>query len=581
MAGGTLVDMLLRRAEEHPDAVAFGFLLDGEDSCVEMTYGDLAREAQRMASLLLEWCAPGSRAVLVYPPGLDFIAAFFGCLFAGVVAVPAYPPLQPGMTAAIQRFRGILRDAEAELVLTTAGYLALCEAEPLMGAAVDIQWLATDRRRPRVTDDWQQFDVQPDSVALIQYTSGTTGDPKGVVLRHDVLIANQRAIQCAMGLPGEHRAGVSWLPMYHDMGLIGFVMLPLFLGGPSYLMSPLHFLERPIRWLRAISRYGATISGAPNFAYELCLRRITAEDEEAAGLDLSSWMVAFTGSEPVRAAPLRRFADRFAARGLRREALYPCYGLAEASLLVTGSVPLAGMRTAWLDSVALGDGTVELATPDQPRAIEIVSSGRPPQGVEVVVVGKESGVPLPAGEVGEIWTRGPSVASGYWGQPEQTEATFRAVVPGRPGEPFLRTGDLGFLLADELYVTGRVKELMIVHGRNVYPQDIELTAQDADPRVRNGCGAAFGVIVGEFEEVALVQEVSATDEPTLRGLLRTIRHAIADAHGIRLAAIWLVPPRALPRTSSGKLKRGACRDVFLDRQIKPLVEWTDTALIAM
>jgi len=577
MDDGTLVDTLLRTAREQPDAVAFGFLTDGDDTCVEMTYRELATEARRIASLLLDRSAPGSRAVLVYPPGLDFIAGFFACLLAGVVAVPAYPPVPPGKEAAAQRFRGIVRGAAAELVLTTADYLAFRDADPLMRTVVDVPWLATDRRRLGAADDRREPDVRPDSVALIQYTSGATGDPKGVVLRHDALLANQRAIQCAMD-SSERTVGVSWLPMYHDMGLIGFVIHPLFLGIPSYLMSPLHFLERPIRWLRAISRYGATISGAPNFAYELCLRRITPQEEEAADLDLSSWMVAFIGSEPVRAAPLRRFADRFAARGLRREALYPCYGLAEASLLVTGSVPLAGLRTTWLDGVALGNGMVEPTTPDQPGAVEVVSSGRPPEGVEVAVIDRESGDPLPDGQVGEIWTRGPSVAAGYWGRPEQTEATFRALLPGRPAEPFLRTGDLGFLLVGELYVTGRAKELMIVHGRNVYPQDIELAAQDADSRVRNGCGAAFGIVVGESEEVALVQEVSATDEPTLRDLMRTIRHTVADAHGIRLAAICLVPPRALPRTSSGKLKRGACRDAFLDGRIKPLVEWLDTAL---
>jgi acyl-CoA synthetase (AMP-forming)/AMP-acid ligase II len=570
----TLGGLLLEVSAEKPNSIAFGFLNDGEDDLVELTYAELAAQALRVATLLADRLAPGSRAVLVYPPGLEFITAFFGCQLAGVVAVPAYPPAPPGMDASTLRLRRMTGDAGAEAVLTTTGYLAFRDATPQLASAVNVPWLVTDRRRSGDPDSWREAGAGPGALAMIQYTSGSTADPKGVALRHANLMANQRAIQRAMD-SSDRTVGVSWLPMYHDMGLIGFVIHPLFLGIPSYLMSPVHFLERPARWLRAISRFGATISGAPNFAYELCVKRIT--EPEKADLDLSSWRTAFTGSEHVQAAPLRRFAERFADRGLRASALYPCYGLAEASLLVTGSAPDRGMRTVLLDSQALGNGTAAPCGPDHPKPVEVVSSGRPPEWHEVIIVGPETGSSLPAGRVGEIWVRGPSVAGEYWNRPGETASTFRATLPDRGSEPFLRTGDLGFLLDGYLYLTGRAKEVMVVRGRNVYPQDVEVTAQQADSRARAGCGAAFAIEADGAEEVALVQEVSVSGDQELQEIVRKIRQAVSDAQAIRLAAIVLVPPRAIPRTSSGKLKRMACRTEYLDGEISPLAEWRHMA----
>jgi acyl-CoA synthetase (AMP-forming)/AMP-acid ligase II len=570
----TLGGLLLEVAAEKPDSIAFGFLADGEDELVELTYAELARQARRVAALLADRLAPGGRAVLVYPPGLEFITAFFGCQLAGVVAVPAYPPAPPGMDASTLRLRRIACDAGAEAVLTTTGYLAFRDATPELASAVKVPWLVTDSRRSGDPGSCPVPGADPGALAMLQYTSGSTADPKGVALRHANLMANQRAIQRAMD-SSDRTVGVSWLPMYHDMGLIGFVLHPLFLGIPSYLMSPVHFLERPARWLRAISRFRATISGAPNFAYELCVKRITEPEE--AGLDLSSWRTAFTGSEYVRAAPLRRFAERFAGRGMRASALYPCYGLAEASLLVTGSAPDAGLRTVLLDGQALGHGTAAPSGADHPRRVEVVSSGRPPEGHEVVIVGPEPEGPLPAGRVGEIWVRGPSVAGGYWNRPGETTSAFRATLPGRGPEQFLRTGDLGFLLDGELYVTGRAKEVMVVRGRNVYPQDVEVAAQQADSRARAGCGAAFAIEADGAEEVALVQEVSVSGDQELQEITRKIRQAVSEAQALRLAAIVLVPPRTLPRTSSGKLKRMACRAEYLDGEISPLAEWRHMA----
>jgi acyl-CoA synthetase (AMP-forming)/AMP-acid ligase II len=586
-AAQTLGNLLLEVSGEKPGSVAFGFLPDGEDECVELTYAELATQARRVASLLADRLAPGSRAILVYPPGLEFIAAFFGCQLAGVVPVPAYPPAPLGLDASVMRLRRIAADSGAEVVLTMTGYLAFRDATPQLASAVDVPWLVTDRRRAGDADAWRDPGLDPSTLAMIQYTSGSTADPKGVALRHANLIANQRAIQRAMD-SSDRTVGVSWLPMYHDMGLIGFVIHPLFLGIPSYLMSPVHFLERPVRWLRAISRFRATISGAPNFAYELCVKRVT--DQEKAGLDLSSWRTVFTGSEHVRAAPLRRFAKRFADCGLRADALYPCYGLAEASLLVAGSVPDRGLRTVLLDGRALGEGIAAQCGHDHPRRVEVTSSGTPPAGHEVVIVTQEPVSMLPEGRVGEIWVRGPSIADGYWNRPGETVSTFGATLPGRGAEPFLRTGDLGFTLDGHLYVTGRAKEVMIVRGRNVYPQDVEVAAQEADSRLRAGCGAAFAIEADGQEEVVLVQEVSlpaseaggaalaGAREQELQELLRAIRQAVSDAQGIRLAAIALVPPRSMPRTSSGKLMRVGCRAAYLAAEIAPLAQWRDMAV---
>lgn len=582
MTAATLTDVLLATAERKPGAVAYGFLSDGDHTLSELTYGELAHQARRVGSLLADRLAPGSRAVLVYPPGLEFITAFFGCLLAGVIAVPVFPPVAPEVGAGVTRLRRITADARADVVLTTAGYLAYRAATPQIASVAETEWLVTDRSREGDAEACLAGEPRADTVAMIQYTSGSTADPKGVVLRHANLMANQRAIQQAMR-SDDRTVGVSWLPTYHDMGLIGFVLHPLYLGIPSYLMSPLHFLERPVRWLRAISRFGATISGGPNFAFELCLKRIT--DEEKVGLDLSSWTVAFTGSDHVRAAPLRRFAQRFADCGLRPGALYPCYGLAEASLLVTGAAPLGGLRTARLDAAALESGVARpCANGTEPlpgdgrrlsRQTELVSCGRPPEGHEVVIADPQTRLRLPAGRVGEIWVSGASLAAGYWNRPQATGETFRAALQGEGGT-YLRTGDLGFLRDGELFVTGRLKDLMIVRGRNVYPHDLEIAAQQADRRLRVGCGAAFAAGAAGSEGIVLVQEISAPERGELQEVMRRARTAVTEAHGIGLDAIWLVPPRTLPRTSSGKLRRAACRDMFRDGSLTPLAEWRDS-----
>ncbi|HET9212138.1 MAG TPA: proline iminopeptidase-family hydrolase, partial [Thermoanaerobaculia bacterium] len=451
----TLIDLLRARAGEKGGAPLYTFLADGEAEEATLSYGGLDRRARAIGARLQQAGAAGERALLLYPPGLDFIAAFFGCLYAGAVAVPAYPP-RAGRTQ--PRLRAIAGDARPRLVLTTAAIAAkaaeLSEQIPELAGA---EWIATESLDSSAAERWTPPSLGPGTLAFLQYTSGSTAAPKGVMVTHANLLHNERLIGAAFGMD-EESVVVGWLPLYHDMGLIGNVLQPLHAGGRCVLMSPVAFLQRPMRWLEAVSRYRGTVSGGPNFAYELCLRK--AAPEALSRLDLSSWRVAYNGAEPVRASTLERFAEAFAPCGFRAEALYPCYGLAEATLFVTG-----------------GHG----ARVEKER----VSCGSAWQ--RIVTVDPETGEERPEGEV---WISGPSVARGYWENEEATARDFHAFLPTGEG-PFLRTGDLGFLSGGELYVTGRLKDLIILRGRNHYPQDVELTAERSHPDLHPGGGAAF------------------------------------------------------------------------------------------
>ncbi len=546
----TLVHILRDRAAENPDATAYVFLADGEDDERGISYRQLYASAAEVAVALGARHERGERALLLFAPGLDYITAFFGCLLAGVVPVPAYPPQD---ARGLGRLDVIIADAGASIALTTKDLL------PIARSALDapLEWLATDaldtgapEAAGRLAAGARPVVATSEDLAFLQYTSGSTRLPRGVMLTHANLIHNLEAIHRAFA-GSAHDVMVSWLPPYHDMGLIGAILEPLYGGFPGILMAPLHFLQKPFRWLKAISVHRGTISPSPNFGYELCLRKI--DDEQRASLDLTSWRAAVNGAEPVRAETVERFTERFAPAGFAPATFRPSYGLAEATLLVTADPVGESVRRFPVEGVSrIACGT---ARGDQ----------------SVVVVDTATLAPAEAGQVGEIWVSGPSVSAGYWGRPTESAALFGATLPDGRG-PYLRTGDLGAL--DEegaLAVTGRLKDLLILRGRNVYPHDVEGAAERSHPALRPGCGAAFTVPVDGEEQLVLVCEVA--DGADTEAVALAARRAVREECEADVRELVLIPPRTIPKTSSGKIQRRATREAYLSGALSRVGGW--------
>ncbi len=570
----SLIELLHNKAQQQPEQTAYKFLLNGETESSNLTYLQLDRQAKAIASKLLEVTQPGDRALLLYPSSLEFIAAFFGCLYAKVIAVPAYPPKA---NQNLLRLLAIVADATASVALTTTSLLSNLQrrwAENL--EMPSLPWLATDSINSDRAECWQEQLVTSDTLAFLQYTSGSTGNPKGVMISHGNLLHNECMIEKALG-HNQKTITVGWLPLFHDMGLVGNVLQPLYLGRPCILMSPVDFLQKPYRWLDAISRYKATTSGGPNFAYDLCVRKITPE--QRATLDLSSWNQAFTGAEPIRAETLEAFAHTFAECGFRREAFYPCYGMAEATLFVTGGIKTEPPIIQTVDAQALAQNRVVTASLSV-NAKDIVGCGRSWFEQKVVIVDPESLRECPSGQVGEIWISGPSVAGGYWNRPEETEKTFKAYLADTREGPFLRTGDLGFLKHGELFVTGRLKDMMIIRGGNYYPQDIEATVEQSYPSLRPSCSAAFSVEVTGEERLVVVAEVERRylrDSLNVKEAVLAIRQAVSEQHGLQVYAVLLLKTGTIPKTSSGKIQRHACRNGFLNGTLD-VVTWIENSI---
>ena len=567
----TLVELLRHRAERQPDDVAFTFLVDGEDEQVHVTNRQLDRQAKAIGAWLETHDLVGERALLLYPAGLEFIAAFFGCLYAGVTAVPVYPPRR---NRSLDRIQAIADDAHAKVALTTD--LVMNRVEPLIDETPHLKqltWLATCHVPEDMDQKWVMPDVHGDTMAFLQYTSGSTGAPKGVMLSHSSLMHNSALIAYSF----EHTrsgAGVFWLPSYHDMGLIGGILQPLYCGRPNILMSPMSFLQKPYRWLSAISRFHGSTSGGPNFAYELCVRKIT--DEQLKTLDLSSWLVAFNGAEPVRAETIDQFCEKFEPCGFRREAFYPCYGMAEAALIVSGGWAKEPPLIQSYNATALGLGRAQRVDPDDLTARALVGCGKTMQDQEILVVDPEAKTTCADNQVGEIWVRGPSIAQGYWQEPELTKEMFHARTKDTDKGPFLRTGDLGFLEEGELFVTGRIKDLLIIRGVNHYPQDIERTIQRAHARLRRDCGGVFTVEVDGRERLVVVQEIERHKQGDWGKVFDAIRRDVSSGHDLAVDNIVLIKAGSIPKTSSGKIQRHACRSGLLDGSLEVVAQWQYT-----
>ena len=574
----TIVDLLRQRAAYRPHDRAFTFLVDGENEELNITYAELDRKARSVGAWLMDRGMVGKRVLLLYPSGLDFIAAFMGCLYGGAIAVPAYPPRK---NRSVERIEAIAADADAAVALTTRDVLDRFDG--LRAAAPSLEhliWQVDSELEPRWADRWERPDIDGDTLAFLQYTSGSTGTPKGVMLSHENLLHNSLRIMQAFEIT-RSQSGVFWLPSFHDMGLIGGILVPLYGGKFNVLMSPVAFLQKPLRWLQAISKYRATISGGPNFAYELCVRKTTPE--QRAALDLSSWSLAFNGAEPVRAETIDAFCEAFAPAGFRRQAFYPCYGLAESTLMVTGGMKFESPVLRSFDAASIETGAAVARPANATGARRLVGSGRELDGQDVLIVDPQTCEALPPGRVGEIWVSGPSVAQGYWNRPEESQATFGAMLaqpaPAAPSQgvakwrpnpgPYLRTGDLGFFDDGELFVTGRLKDLIIIRGRNHYPQDLEHSVEEASSLVRAGSVAAFAVDVGGRERVVVVAEVERgrRDTTEVSAAFDAIRKRLATEHEVAAEAIVLVRPNSIPKTSSGKIQRHASKRQFLENAL--------------
>lgn len=560
----TLVDILRAQATQ-PDSLrpAFTFLEDGEDVESKLSFSELDRRSRRLATTLVRLVPKGGRVLLIYPPGLEFIVAFYACLQASVVAVPVYPPTRSRFAAKIRRLARIADDCKASLALTTSAYLGeLGSLEAVAPELAVLPFMASDAANLEETAELEDA-PEPSAVAFLQYTSGSTSDPKGVTVLHCNLVANARIICAQLQLNRDSRV-FSWLPFYHDMGLIGKLVTPLSTGASTVLMSPAHFVAKPVRWLRGMTRHRSQVCAAPNSAYELCCKAI--DDIELEGLDLDAWRVALNGSEPVREETMRAFGQRFAQVGFRTQTFRPAYGLAESTLLISSkhveAQPLRFGRDALLDGKA---------TPSQlADAQAVVCCGPIDEASGTLEIARVDGTEvLEDGQVGEICVQGPSVAAGYWGNAEATKTTFEAELRGRSGH-YLRTGDLGFKLAGGLYVTGRAKDLIILRGRNHYPQDLEATVGGSHPGFSPAGGIAFSIERDGSERLVVVYSIDRRrrDEPV--ALIAAAREALVTSHEVAAHDILLVDPSQIPKTSSGKVRRSTCKQAYLDGQLKVL-----------
>jgi acyl-CoA synthetase (AMP-forming)/AMP-acid ligase II len=570
-ASRTIVDVLRAQASRSPDR---GYVrVDAPAGAVaQLTFPDLDRRACAIAGWLRGemHVAKGTPVLLAFPQGLEFIAALFGCIYAGAVPVPVPPPEPQRLARTLPRLTQVIRSSGASLLLTSPDLTGPVEAGL---ADTGLRVAAPPDRDPDGVSRFEP-DARPDDIAFLQFSSGSTSAPQGVPVRHSSLLANLEQLRRAVGA-SDATTILSWVPFYHDMGLVGGVFNIATLPAGGYIMSPLTFLYRPIRWLRAISDLRVTMSSGPNFAFDLCVRRTTPE--ERGGLDLSAWERVVCGGEPISYRTMRRFEEAFAPAGLRPGVLAPCYGLAEVTLFASGGPPGRGLSHLSVDHERLGEQRAG-DDADDPGTSTVVGCGKPAEGSTLLIVDPDSRRPVDEGRVGEIWIAGPHVALGYWGQPEQSSETFGAALADGRG-PFVRTGDLGFMRSGELFVTGRIKDLIIIAGKNYYPQDIEWTVERAHPSVRPGCVVAFAVPTERGEQLAIVAEierrhlgraleVDPQHAPTDPGafdpqeIFRSLTEAVAYHHDLRIGALALVRAGSIAKTTSGKLQRAACRTSF-------------------
>jgi len=565
----TFVDVLRYRATQCPDALAFEYLIEGDDEGLKTSYARLDQEARSIALALMQIASPGDRVLLLYPPCPEFLSAFFGCLYAGMLAVPAYLPKR---NRHADRLAAVIHDAGAEVALTNLQNLSslksLAESDPTLKR---LSWLASDSTLlPDATDWVAPPSVQSESIAFLQYTSGSTGSPKGVMVSHGNLLHNSSLIYATMA-PRPESHYVNWLPTFHDFGLILGALQPIYGGYPCTMMSPNAFLQKPARWLRSISKTRADFTAAPNFAFDLCVSKIT--DEEKKGIDLSCLRRVYNAAEPVRKKTIESFSGVFAPLGFSRTSFYPSYGMAEATLFISGSPKEGELSFLSISKKAYENLNVETVSVEAEDQESLVGCGSFGGGQKVVIVNPNTKNRCASNEVGEIWVQGESVAQGYWNRPDASQEAFQGRIAESGEGPFLRTGDLGFIQQGQLYISGRHKDLIIIRGVNHFPQDIEKSVEELSKDFRAGCGAAFSIEEDGHEELVIVQELVRHPQASLETLAAQIRERVIQDHGLQIHTVSFIKTGTAYKTSSGKIQRRRCRSAFLEKTLDELARF--------
>ncbi|NEO57900.1 MAG: fatty acyl-AMP ligase [Okeania sp. SIO3B5] len=571
----TLIDLLQTLSAEQPEKLAYTFLVDGKKEGENFTYASLEHRVRAIAAFLQKNEVKGERGLLLYPQGLEAIAAFCACLYSGVIAIPVPPPEAGRLKRTLPRLRAIVQDAQASIVLTTATIISLVEeVADEFPEFETMRWIDTESVDLEIAQEWKDPGITGDTLAYLQYTSGSTSTPKGVMLTHKNLIHHLGYLQRACGYTPESKT-ITWMPFFHDYGLVEGMMEPLYNGTPCYIMSPFSFVKQPLRWLQAMSNYKATHSQAPNFAYDLCVRRV--KPKQLSTLDLSNWEAAGNAAEPINPKVMESFYGTFLACGFRWSAFAPCYGLAEDTLLVSAKPKLTEPILCTIDATALVEkNKIVKVSPDATGVRAYPSCGRLVCETQVAIVNPETLAKCATDEVGEIWVSDPSVAQGYWERPEATKETFQGYIKDSGEGPFLRTGDLGFMKDGELYITGRIKDLIIIRGTNHYPQDIEWTVQQVHPALRPDYGAAFSVEVRGDEHLVIVQEVERrTQDLDTEKVINDIRQAVSEDHELQAYAVILAKPGNILKTASGKIQRRACRSNFMAGTLDVISDWSE------
>lgn len=575
----TLVELLRGKAINESNRHAYTFLINGKKESTPITYGELDKQARAIAATLQQYQAKGERALLLYPQSIEVIAAFCGCLYGGVIAIPVPPPESGRIKRTLPRLRAIVKDAEATLALTTPEIFSLIEnVREEFPEFAQIRWIDTTEVDLELAEKWEDPQVEKEHLAYLQYTSGSTSTPKGVMLSHFNLIHHANYLQKACGYDSDS-ISITWMPYFHDYGLVEGIIVPLYNSTPCYLMSPFSFIKRPIQWLHNITKYRATHSQAPNFAYDLCVRRV--KPQEIVELDLSSWQAAGNAAEPINPQVMEKFVETFSDCGFSWNTFAPAYGLAEYTLLVSSKPKGEKPLLCKFDAAALEKNKVVEANPQQTQGVRIMPScGALVENTQVAIANPDSLTSCASDEVGEIWVSDPSVTQGYWKKPAETEATFQAYLKDTGEGPFLRTGDLGFLKDNQLFITGRIKDLIIIHGTNHYPQDIEWTVQSVHPALRPDYGAAFAIEEQNTEKLVIVQEIERkSGDLDINKLIADIVQAVAEEHEIQTYAVVLAKPGNILKTASGKIQRRACRNNFRNGNLTIIAAWCENPQI--